>query len=138
MFPISVKKNDRNESGKQFLDTALKLRVYTLQNVIKLPKRYTFLTAQKLSDMSAYILDNIKFGNSLHPVNAIEVQDRRNAFIHARARLYSMVSEIEAVSEACGLPSTTMREWMALIELEIRLLSGIIKKDRETYKDLTE
>ena len=50
---MSVYKSKRGASSAQFVETARKLQVHTLEQCLKVPKRYTFYLTQKIMDMRA-------------------------------------------------------------------------------------
>ena len=56
--------------------------------------------------------------------------------LRANAELQSLVSDIEFAAELFGIESDTMKFWMEIVEKEIRLVSGVMKRDRERYKNL--
>lgn len=47
-----------------------------------------------------------------------------------------MVSQIEVAHELFGLEADKVKFWMELVQKEIRLVKGAMKKDRERYKNL--
>ena len=56
--------------------------------------------------------------------------------LRANAELNSLVSQIEVANELFGIEADKMKYWMDIVDLEIRLVKGAMKKDRERYKDL--
>ena len=77
-----------------------------------------------------------KCANSIYPLNQHEVQIRRDYLLRANAELYNLVSQIEVANELFGIDGDSVKFWMDIVEREIRLVKGTMKKDRERYKNL--
>lgn len=97
---MSVIKSKRSTSDMEFLATARKLEIYTIQKCVNFPKRYTFYVSQPLAAAATRIYEDVKRGNSIYPLNQHEVQIRRDYFLHANAELQSMISQLE-VAQLC-------------------------------------
>ncbi len=134
---MSVIKSQRTESEIEFLHTARELQIYTIKKCVGFPKRYTFYLSQPIAEAATHVHEWVKMANSIYPVNAHEVQLRRDYFLRANAQLNSMVSQIEVAHELFGLEPNVMKYWMDLVDTEIRLVKGIMKKDRARYKNIT-
>ena len=134
---MSVIKSKRTESGMEFVHTARELQIYTIKKCVSFPKRYTFYISQPIANSATRIHEYVKMANSIYPLNAHEAQIRRDYLIKANAELNSLVSQIEVAHEIFGLEPNVMKFWMDIVEREIRLVKGTLKKDRERYKDLT-
>ena len=89
-----------------------------------------------MAECATRIHEYVKCANSIYPLNQHEVQMRRDYLLRANAELHSLVSQIEVASELFGLEPDKMKFWMEIVEKEIRLVKGTMKKDRERYKDL--
>lgn len=133
---ISVIKSKRNESEMQFLDTAYQLYIYTVQQCVKFPKRYTFYVSQEISHTASEIHRKVKCANSVFPTNTHEFQMRRDYFVEAYADTQSLISQINAATELFQISGSILTRWMELIQSELHLLKGIMKKDKTRYKDL--
>lgn len=133
---MSVIKSKRGESGMEFLHTARELQMYTIQKCVSFPKRYTFYVGQPIAALAVSIHNNVKMGNGMYPLNPQEVQRRRNYFLAARGELDCLVSQIEIAQGLFGIEQNVMEHWMGLVEKELRLVDGILKKDRERYKNI--
>lgn len=133
---ISVIKSKRNESEMQFLDTAYQLYIYTVQQCVKFPKRYTFYVSQEISHTASEIHRKVKCANSVFPTNIHEFQMRRDYFLEAYADTQSLVSQINAATELFQISGSILTRWMELIQSELHLLKGIMKKDKTRYKNL--
>ena len=134
---MTVIKSRRAESELQFLATARKLQIYTIQKCVNtIPKRYTFFVAQNLSDSATAVYANCKRGNSIYPLNQHEVQMRRDYFLKAYAELQNLVSQIEVAYELLHFEEKVLHEWAGLINEELKLIQAVLKKDRERYKNI--
>ena len=135
---MSVIKSQRNESEMEFVNNARKLQIHTIKKCVNFPKRYTFYVSQPIANCATRIYEDVKCANSLYPTNQHEVQMRRDYLLRANSELNSLVSQIEVAQELFGIDGDAMKFWMDIIEFEIRLVKGTLKKDRERYKDLPE
>ena len=133
---MSVIKSKRGTSEMEFLATARKLQIYTIQKCVGFPKRYTFYVSQPIANSAVYIYENVKRGNSIYPLNQHEVQMRRDHFLRAYTELQSLVSQIEVAQELFGIEPDTMKYWMEIIDAEMRLVRAVLKNDRARYKEL--
>jgi len=133
---LSVIKSKRNESEMEFVHTARQLQIHTIQKCVGFPKRYTFYVSQPIANCATRIHEYVKCANSIYPTNQHEVQMRRDYMLRANAELNSLVAQIKVANELFGLEADKMKYWMDIVEQEIRLVKGAIKKDRERYKDL--
>lgn len=133
---MSVIKSKRGESNMEFIYNARKLQIYTIQKCAGFPKRYTFYLGQPIAEIAKNIHHYVKCANSIYPLNQHEVQLRRDYLLRANAELNSLISQIEVASEMFGLEPDVMKYWMDIVEREIRLVKGVLKEDRERYKNL--
>lgn len=131
---MSVVKSKRSESSLEFIYKARELQRYTIQKCIHFPKRYTFYLAQPIVDMATHIHECVKKANSIFPTNAHEAQTRIDYLLEAHATLQAFVSQIEVSNEIFGFEPNVMDYWMGLVDTEIRLVKGVLKKDRERFK----
>lgn len=135
-MPLAVIKSKRSESDMEFVYTARQLHIHTIRKCTNFPKRYTFYVGQPLAACATRIHEGVKIANSIHPINQHEAQMRRDNLLQANAELFNMVSQIEIAHELFGIDAEKMVFWMDLVNKEIRLVKGTLKKDRERYKDL--
>ena len=133
---MSVIKSKRDESEMEFIHTARQLQIHTIQKCVGFPKRYTFYVSQPIAESATRIHEYVKCANSIYPLNQHEVQLRRDYLPRANAELNSLVSQIEVANELFGIEGEKMKFWLDIVEKEIRLVKGTLKKDRERYKDL--
>jgi len=133
---MSVIKSKRTTSDMEFIATARKLEIYTIQKCVNFPKRYTFYVSQPIANSATRIYEDVKRANSIYPTNQHEVQIRRDCFIRANAELQSLISQLEVAQEIFGIDMETLRVWMDIIDTEIRLVKAVMKSDRERYKNI--
>ena len=133
---MSVIKSKRTTSDMEFIATARKLEIYTIQKCVNFPKRYTFYVSQPIANAATRIYEDVKRANSIYPTNQHEVQIRRDCFIRANAELQSLISQLEVAQEIFGIDMETLRVWMDIIDTEIRLVKAVMKSDRERYKNI--
>lgn len=120
----------------QFIDTAYKLYIFSVQQCVKFPKRYTFYVSQEISHTASEIHRKVKCANSVFPSNVHEVQKRRDYFIEAYADAQSLISQINAATELFQISGSVLTQWMELVYSELTLIKGIMKKDKTRYKHL--
>lgn len=133
---MSVIKSKRSESEMEFIHTARQLQIFSIQKCVSFPKRYTFYVGQPIANAAVRIYEYVKCANSIYPTNQHEAQLRRDYMLRANAELNSLVSQIEVAHELFGLETEKIRCWMEIVQKEIRLVKGAIKRDKERYKDL--
>ena len=136
VVPLAVIKSKRSTSEMEFLATARKLEIYTIQKCVNFPKRYTFYVSQPIANCSTRIYEGVKRGNSIYPTNQHEAQMRRDNFLNAYAELQSMVSQLEVAQELFGIEPDTLKYWMEMVNAELLLIRAVLKNDRERYKNL--
>jgi hypothetical protein len=120
----------------EFIATARKLEIYSIQKCVNFPKRYTFYVSQPIANAATRIYEDVKRANSIYPMNQHEAQMRRDYLLRANAELQSMVSQLEVAQELFGIEMDTLKYWVDIIDTEIRLVKAVIKSDRERYKNL--
>lgn len=121
----------------EFLDTAHKLKIFTIQQCVNFPKRYTFYITTEIAQTANEILTNVKCGNSVYPTNPHEVQVRRDYFMKAYALAQALISQLNAACEIFPISGKAMVQWMGLIHSELNLLKGLMDADKKRYKNLT-
>lgn len=120
----------------EFLATARKLQIYTIQKCANFPKRYTFYVSQPLANAATRVYEYVKCANSIYPLNQHEAQLRRDCFIKANAELNSIASQLEVAQELFGIDMETLMYWAEMVNTEIKLVKAVMKNDRDRYKDL--
>lgn len=121
----------------QFLQTARELYIYTIKKCVNIPKRYTFYISVPTANIATDIHALLQQGNSyLFPKNTHEAQLRRDCFLSARAKCIALIGQIEMINEITPLDKKGMLNWVEMINKELSLVDGILKKDEERYKNL--
>lgn len=133
---MSVIKSKRNQSDVQFIQTAKDLEEFTLEQCLKFPKRYPFLLTNKIMDYSSSVLDCVTLANNIFPKTKAEASQRRQLFLTARGTLKSMIPQIDIAYKKFPIKDNAMIHWMELIDTELHLITGIMKKDKQRFKDL--
>lgn len=133
---MSVIKSQREDSKMDFIHVARELQIYSIKKCSNFPKRYTFYVSQPIANAATRIHEYVKMANSVYPTNAHEAQIRMDYLIRANAELNSFVSQIEVAQELFGLELNVIKHWMDIVGREIKLVKGVMKDDRERYKNL--
>lgn len=120
----------------EFVYAARQLQIHTIKKCVNFPKRYTFFVSQPIAACATRIHEYVKCANSIYPMNQHEAQLRRDYMLRANAELNNLVSQLEVANELFGIEGDKLKYWMDIVDKEIRLVKGIMKKDRERYKDL--
>ena len=134
---MSVVKSKRATSEMEFIHTARELQIYSIRKCAGFPKRYTFYISQPIANIALSVYDDVIRANSIYPTNRHEAQLRRDHLLSALAELHSLVSQIEAAGEMFGIEANVMKYWMELVEKEMRLVKGALKRDMERYNNLS-
>lgn len=142
---MSVYKSKRGKSSAQFVETARKLEVHTLEQCLKVPKRYTFYLTQKIMDHASGVYDEVVMANSIYPTNEHEAQLRRDHLIAANARLQALDRQLGLLAGVLWKNPENFKGfdhaftvWGELVIEEAKLISGVRRSDRERYKHLSE
>ena len=133
---MSVIKSKRTTSSMEFLATARKLQIYSIQKCVNFPKRYTFYVSQPIANSATRVYEYTKKANSIYPLNQHEAQLRRDYLIKACIELNHLISQLEVAQELFGIEMKTLHYWSDMINKEIRLIKATMKADRNRYKDL--
>lgn len=137
---MSVPRGKRKESGMEFLKNARDIEEIFIDLRINKPKRYSFFF-DKLLDYSFNLLSAVKAGNSIYPENKIEAGMRQRYFKEGLAYCQVLVSQIEVVHHKLkddGIKIGLVEQLAIKINNEIRLIKGVIKNDKNRYKNLPE
>ena len=133
---MSVIKSKRGVADAEFIHTARELQIFSIRKCVDFPKRYTFYVGQYIARMSCEIYDNVVRANHVFPEKQKDAQKRREYFHNALYACYSMVSQIELADELFGIEENDLNKWSALLDREIRLIEGVVQKDKDRYMNL--
>lgn len=129
------------EKGKKtemdFLTIARELEVFSIRQCGKFPKHYTFYLSVPIAESARRVMESVKRGNSIYPLNGHEAQMRRDQFLMAYAELQSMITQVDVAREVCLVHKEVIYEWTKLIDREMQLVKAVLQKDRDRYKHLT-
>lgn len=135
---MSVIKSKRKTSVVEYVYNARLLAKYTISRCINFSKRYTFYVSTDLSDTAKAIYDKVIRANAIYPNNQHDLQMRRDLLIGAKLDLYSLISKIELAYEILDFKESSMIYWLGLVDKELRLVKGVIEKDKERFNSLKE
>jgi len=123
--------------------TARELHAHTIRKCVGFPKRYTIYVGQPIAECASRIHSYVKCANSIYPLNQHEVQLRRDYLLKAYAELNNLVSQIELAAEIFGIArdgdderGDAMEYWIEIVNRELRLVKGVLKRDRERFRSL--
>lgn len=133
---MSVIKSKRSESDCLFEYNAIKLREFTRDQCIKLPKRRTFFGNTDIAALARDVARYATEANDIYPLNQHEVQMRRDNLIRAKGALKALSTEVTALKDRQLLSESVFIQWNKLIDDERSYLSGAMSKDRERYKNI--
>ena len=133
---MSVLKSKRGESSMQFLETAYNLEVFTIKQVVKFPKRYTFFIGTEIVSLASGCHNKVKAANSIYPTDAHEVQMRRDYLISANCDLQNLLSKLDIAKWLFPLESHVLENWVSMIVEESKLISGVKQADKRRYSAL--
>ena len=114
----------------EFITKARELQIYTIKKCVNFPKRYTFYVSQPIVNAATNIHVLVKKANTIYPTNKHESQNRIDLLVEAKGELYSLISLVEVAKELFDISGKSIKHWMDIIEDEIRLVNGTLKKDR--------
>ena len=143
---MSVLKNERKESGMQFLDNMKILHYFTLEFCMSMPKRWGSFLTEDICKLATKALVKVKKANSVFPTNQEERQIRKNLFNDAYGDLESMVTLVDNLYDFCEnsgnvnfkLNLKKVEKWIQAISIEMKLIKGVMKKDSERFKNLPD
>ncbi len=137
---MSVKACDRHTSNMEFLKVARDIEINIIKCTANKSKKYRFFY-NKLIDMSIELMNHIKKGNSIYIENETDMLTRMEEFKLAIAECQAIVSQIEILHKIYsdnGFSIGLVKNISELVSKEIALLKGIIKADKERYKEMTD
>ena len=142
----TVPKSRRTIARTEYVHNAAQLFSFTLDCVMKLPKRWTFLLSERTVDAAAHVLEHAKSANSIYVTCAIDAQLRhahlQEAYCAAQV-LSSYVDEIyhrvpvRADGKAC-ISEHLYLAWVESIDREFTLLKGVMHADRKKWSSYLE
>ncbi len=147
---MSVLKFKRGESKAEFVNTANKIYTETLWFLSRLSARYSRLIAQDTIHLAHEIIANAEMANTMSPVDQVRFDLRQKYLLEARAALGALDVQMAHIYELLMLNPEgafdnkdksgaikkldKMAESLGcMIDLESRLLSGVLKADKQAF-----
>lgn len=87
---MSVLKAHRSESKAEFVNTANKIYVQTINFLSRLSSRYSRLVSDPVSGLAAEVLDNAEKANSIYPSDTTRKELRKQHLLESRAALMAL------------------------------------------------
>lgn len=87
---MSVLKAHRSESKAEFVNTANKIYVQTINFLSRLSSRYSRLVADSVADLASEVVDNAEKANSIYPSDETRKELRKQHLLESRAALMAL------------------------------------------------
>lgn len=87
---MSVLKAHRSESKAEFVNTANKIYIQTINFLSRLSSRYSRLMAAQVANLASEVLDHVEKANSIYPSDATRKELRKSHLLEARASLMAL------------------------------------------------
>lgn len=84
---MSVLKTHRSESKAEFVNSANKIYIQTINFLSRLSSRYSRLMASQVANLASEVLDNVEKANSIYPSDETRKELRKTHLLEARASL---------------------------------------------------
>ncbi len=137
---MSVRSDKRNESVIQYLDTARELRVHTIENAPKFPKRVTFYISTNLANLSAEIYKHVATAQNIYLKYPEDFPVRRRELQLAYGKLCALDCEVGIAKdyydklnaktrEECKISDYAWLHWGELIFKEKNLIRKVLESD---------
>lgn len=136
-----VPKGDRSENQQQFIVTARQLKIQTLINCEKLPKRHQHSFGTPLIESANQVKHLVAEANCYRNDELADASERAMIFKEALAILKAMSSDIDDFIEMnrmghpTGLSTDLIENWQAIISKEIALINGVMNSDRKCVQN---
>ena len=152
---MSVLKNKRSESKAEFVNTANRIYVETINFLSRLSARYSRLLAEPIAKLASDVVSNAEAANNIYPKDEITLKLRTEHMLEARAALSALDVEMALCYEVMltnpqgcfttpsgkSLPpeeASYKLEKMSqslgeLIDTEVKLLTSVMKSDKGLF-----
>ncbi len=148
---MSVLKARRGTSKAEFINTANKIYTETLWFLSRLSARYSRLLATDTIHLAHEVIANAEMANTMSPINQVRFEERERYLLRSRAALGALDVQLTHIYELLMLNPEgafenkdkagavkkldRMAESLGcLIDDEGRLLTGVLKHDKEYLK----
>lgn len=142
---MSVRKNERKQSELEFIQNMNNLYHEIIVLLMKCPKRWDELLVKPVSMAFTRALYHTKVGNSIYPTVQIEREERRLHFVQALANLQAAITLLDGLFTFANSSQNdsghtfkpeTIDRIMQSMNLEIKLLKGVMTKDTRRFSSL--
>lgn len=140
----NVPPSKRSVSSVEYVYNAAQLYHITLDCVIRLPKRWTFLISERTANTAASVLHHAKSANSIYVTCAVDAQLRRAHIQEAYCATQVLSSYVDEIYDRFpanaenGKPCISQAwylKWIECIDKEFSLLKGVLRSDAKRYGD---
>ena len=90
MCLMSVLKAHRSESRAEYVNTANKIYVQTINFLSRLSSRYSRLVAESVAELASEVVDNAEKANSIYPSDETRKELRKQHLLESRAALMAL------------------------------------------------
>lgn len=97
----------------------------------------TSYVLKKCIDIAGDIYSEVTSANSIYPTNIEEVKERALCLKKALAKVYALKCQISLAYRHELISTGLLKEINEHIEHEKALIKGVLKKDKERYKNIT-
>ena len=87
---MSVLKAHRSESRAEYVNTANKIYVQTINFLSRLSSRYSRLVAESVAELASEVVDNAEKANSIYPSDETRKELRKQHLLESRAALMAL------------------------------------------------
>ena len=87
---MSVLKAHRSESRAEYVNTANKIYVQTINFLSRLSSRYSRLVAESVAELASDVVDNAEKANSIYPSDETRKELRKRHLLESRAALMAL------------------------------------------------
>lgn len=152
---MSVLKTKRKESKAEFVNVANQIFVETVNFVSRLSARYSRILTKGAIQIASNLMTNVMAANTMQPTDEVRYNERKAYLLRARGAVAALDYHLAQVYEVLmmnpeGAFSTSKGSVVPLnkaverldnmsqslgekIDEEDRLLSGVLKSDRQTF-----
>lgn len=87
---MSVLKSRRSESRAEYVNTANKIYVQTINFLSRLSSRYSRLVSESVAELASEVVDNAEKANSIYPSDSVRRELRETHLLESRAALMAL------------------------------------------------
>lgn len=145
---MSVYKSKRTVSKMEFIKTGQQIATYTIKQLKKFPKSYRFNIVNDLYRLSIEIYENSLKANSIYMnknMTEAEYLLRKEYLFKSKSAIFAMSGLLTVVFDMVlqgnnflgekEKTSNMFQEWARLLNLEHRLIKGVIDSDKKKWKE---